>query len=51
MSSTRIYVGRVPYRARERDIEDFFQGFGRIRDVVLKNGFAFVVSISQKFYF
>lgn len=41
---TRVYVGRVSHSARERDIERFFKGYGRIRDVMLKNGYCFVVS-------
>ncbi|VDO55647.1 unnamed protein product, partial [Brugia timori] len=32
----------MSYRASERDIEHFFRGYGRIRDIVLKNGFGFV---------
>lgn len=39
---TRVYVGRLSYRARERDVEHFFRGFGKIREVTLKNGFGFV---------
>ena len=39
---TRVYVGRLPYDVRERDIEKFFKGFGRIREVLMKDGFAFV---------
>lgn len=42
--SARVYVGRLSYRASERDIEHFFRGYGRIRDIVLKNGFGFVAS-------
>lgn len=41
---SRVYVGNLPHRASERDLESFFKGFGRIREVVLKNGFGFVVS-------
>ena len=40
--STRVYVGGISHRARERDVEKLFDRFGRIRDVSLKNGFAFV---------
>ncbi|KHN86131.1 Serine/arginine-rich splicing factor 4 [Toxocara canis] len=40
--SARVYIGRLSYRASERDIEHFFRGYGRIRDIVLKNGFGFV---------
>lgn len=42
--ATRVYVGRLPYDVRERDIEKFFRGYGRIREVLIKDGFAFVVS-------
>lgn len=41
---TRVYVGHLSYRVRERDLERFFRGFGKIREVLLKNGFGFVVS-------
>lgn len=44
--TSRIYIGRLPYRATERDVEKFFKGYGRLRDVVLKNGFGFVVRFS-----
>lgn len=40
--ATRVYVGHIPYEARERDIERFFKGYGRIREILLKRGFAFV---------
>lgn len=43
MSLSRIYVGRLSYQVREKDVERFFRGFGRIRDINLKNGFGFVV--------
>jgi arginine/serine-rich splicing factor 4/5/6 len=42
---TRVFIGRLPSRATERDIEHFFRGNGRIREVVLKTGFAFVVRL------
>ncbi len=41
---SRIYIGRLSYNAREKDVERFFRGFGRIKDINLKNGFGFVVS-------
>ena len=40
--STRVYLGGLSHRAREKDVERFFRKFGRIRDISLKNGFAFV---------
>ena len=45
MSLSRIYVGRLSYQVREKDVERFFRGFGRIRDINLKNGFGFVVRV------
>lgn len=44
---TRVYIGHLSYHARERDVERFFKGYGRIRDVMLKNGYGFVVSFSS----
>lgn len=43
-SGSRIYIGHLPYGVRERDIERFFKGFGRIREILLKNGYGFIVS-------
>uniref|UniRef100_L7LQG8 Putative alternative splicing factor asf/sf2 n=1 Tax=Rhipicephalus pulchellus TaxID=72859 RepID=L7LQG8_RHIPC len=40
--ATRVFVGRLNYDVRERDLERFFRGYGRIEDIVLKNGFGFV---------
>lgn len=40
----RLYVGRLSHRTRERDLERLFSPFGRVREVLLKSGFAFVVS-------
>lgn len=39
---SRIYIGRLPYRAQEKDIEKFFKGYGKIREMMLKNGYGFV---------
>jgi RNA recognition motif-containing protein len=41
-SSQRVYIGNIPSDARERDVEKFFKGYGRINDVVVKNGYGFV---------
>jgi arginine/serine-rich splicing factor 4/5/6 len=40
--STRVYVGGLSHRSRERDLEKLFQKYGKIREVSLKNGYAFV---------
>ncbi|XP_015268794.1 PREDICTED: serine/arginine-rich splicing factor 5 isoform X1 [Gekko japonicus] len=42
MSGCRVFVGRLSPHARERDVEKFFKGYGRIREINLKNGFGFV---------
>ena len=47
-SGTRVYVGRVPMDARDKDIEKFFKGYGRLREILMKNGYTFVVSLAEK---
>jgi len=39
---SRLYVGHIPYEANEKDVERFFKGYGKIRDILVKKGFAFV---------
>ncbi|XP_035214318.1 serine/arginine-rich splicing factor 4-like isoform X3 [Stegodyphus dumicola] len=39
---TRVYIGRLSYDCRERDLEKFFKGYGKIREILIKNGFGFV---------
>lgn len=48
MSGCRVFIGRLSPHARERDVEKFFKGYGRIREINLKNGFGFVVSCSYQ---
>ena len=43
---TRVYIGGLPYRVKERDIERFFRGYGKLREVLIKNGYGFVVSVT-----
>ncbi|GMS81373.1 hypothetical protein PENTCL1PPCAC_3548 [Pristionchus entomophagus] len=40
--ANRVYIGRLSSRATERDVEHFFRGYGKLRDIVLKNGFGFI---------
>lgn len=47
MVGTRVYVGGLPYGVREKDLERFFKGYGRIRDVLIKNGYGFCVSTNS----
>uniref|UniRef100_A0AAY4BUN2 RRM domain-containing protein n=1 Tax=Denticeps clupeoides TaxID=299321 RepID=A0AAY4BUN2_9TELE len=42
MNGCRIFIGRLSPTAREKDVERFFKGYGRIRDIDLKRGFGFV---------
>ncbi len=32
-------MGKLSYRAREKDVERFFKGYGKILEVDLKNGY------------
>ncbi|XP_062897353.1 serine/arginine-rich splicing factor 6-like [Mobula hypostoma] len=38
----RVYVGRLSYQVREKDLERFFKGYGKLLEVDLKNGYGFV---------
>ncbi len=49
MSGCRVFIGRLSPHARERDVEKFFKGYGRIREINLKNGFGFVVRVTDSF--
>lgn len=40
-----MYVGGLSYRVGERDLDRFFRSYGRLRDIVIKNGFGFVVRV------
>ncbi|CAG5867453.1 serine/arginine-rich splicing factor 9 isoform 1-T7 [Menidia menidia] len=47
MSDGRIYVGNLPMDVQERDVEDLFYKYGKIREIELKNNrgtipFAFI---------
>lgn len=46
---TRLYVGRLDHRTRERDLERAFDRFGHVARIQMKAGFAFVVSFQQIF--
>jgi len=45
MTGARLYIGRLSDSAKDRDVERFFKGYGRIREIVLKNGYGFIVSM------
>jgi arginine/serine-rich splicing factor 4/5/6 len=42
MSGSRIFLGRLSYRATNEDVERFFRDYGHIRDVDVKRGYGFV---------
>uniref|UniRef100_UPI00358FAB32 serine/arginine-rich splicing factor 5-like isoform X1 n=2 Tax=Myxine glutinosa TaxID=7769 RepID=UPI00358FAB32 len=42
MTSCRVFIGRLGPDVRTRDVERFFKGYGRIRDIDIKTGFGFV---------
>lgn len=42
MSETRVFIGRLTYKARDKDVKHFFRGFGKIIEISLKNGYGFV---------
>ncbi|KAE9549334.1 hypothetical protein FO519_007450 [Halicephalobus sp. NKZ332] len=49
MGSTRVYIGNLDFEANSRDVERFFDGYGRITDVKVKKGFAFVEFENTKY--
>lgn len=41
-SKQRVYVGNLAPDCRERDLEKFFKGYGRLGEVIVRNDFGFV---------
>jgi len=39
----QIYVGHLNRKLKEEDLKKEFGKFGKVNDVLLKNGFAFIV--------
>ena len=40
--SQRVFIGNIAPSTRPRELEDFFRGFGKIGDISVKNGYAFL---------
>ncbi len=40
-------MGHLPYKADEKDIEREFDRFGKISNIAIKKGFAFIVPVSN----
>uniref|UniRef100_A0A3Q2C8A8 Serine and arginine rich splicing factor 6 n=1 Tax=Cyprinodon variegatus TaxID=28743 RepID=A0A3Q2C8A8_CYPVA len=38
----RVYIGRLSYQVREKDLQRFFSGYGKLMEIDLKNGYGFV---------
>ncbi|KAG7520935.1 serine arginine-rich splicing factor 6-like isoform X2 [Solea senegalensis] len=38
----RVYIGRLSYHVREKDIQRFFSGYGKLMEIDIKNGYGFV---------
>lgn len=49
-STKRLYVGRLSYKTRERDLEDAFAKYGKVVKCDVKQGYAFVVCAQQQLY-
>ena len=50
--SSRVFLGNLPHDVRERDIERFFDRFGRVRNIFIKNGkYGFCVSYQVPYLF
>lgn len=42
MEMPRVHIGRPSYNVREKDIQRFFSGYGRLLEIDLKKGYVFV---------
>lgn len=42
MEMPRVHIGRLSYNVREKDIQRFFSGYGRLLEIDLKKGYVFV---------
>ena len=40
----KVYIGRFPKHVTQENLAQFFGGFTSVSEIVLKKGFAFVVS-------
>jgi RNA recognition motif-containing protein len=41
--SQQLYVGKLPRKLRQEELEKEFEKFGKITQILLKSGFAFLV--------
>ena len=45
----RVFIGGLPRQTKLKDIEQFLRRFARRFDVLMKDGYAFIVSTMEKF--
>jgi RNA recognition motif-containing protein len=43
----QIYVGKLPRGMRQESLEKEFDRFGKISDILLKTGYAFIVNFNK----
>lgn len=43
----RVYIGRLSYHVREKDIQRFFSGYGKLLEIDLKNGYVDCVELKH----
>ena len=41
-NGARVFVGNIPSDCRDRDMEKFFKGYGKLGEISIKNGFGFI---------
>jgi len=41
MGEAKVYLGNLSYDCSERDLEKFLKGYGRIRNISIKEGYGF----------
>ena len=45
--NSQVYVSRFSRSTGEDDLNDNFKQFGKIREISMKNGYAFIVTLSS----
>lgn len=48
--NSQIYVSRFSRSTNEDDLNDLFKEFGKIREISMKNGYAFIVNIYSNIF-
>ena len=48
--SASVFVGNLSDNARNEDVDRFFKGYGKLRDVSLKGGYGKLKKLVQEIY-